>query len=74
MRRPRIALWIKWNCRVRSPYVVWVDGNMRSLVVPRWLWCWAVRRVDRWHDSFSIEPGEFKVTETLVFWIDPRYR
>lgn len=49
MRRPRIALWIKWHCRLRSQYVVRVAGNMRRWPVPNWLWRWAVRRVDRWH-------------------------
>ena len=51
MRRPRIALWIKWHCRMQSRFVVRVDGNMPSWPVPQWLWRWAVRRVDRYREE-----------------------
>lgn len=36
MRRPRIALWIRYQ-----------GGGWAS----EWLWCWAVRRVDKWHEE-----------------------
>ncbi len=45
MKRPRIALWIKWRA-----------GSGRWF--PHWLWLWAVQRVDRWHEeNFGSYPG-----------------
>lgn len=38
MKRPRIALWIKWYGGVRW----WC---------PDWLWRLALRRVERWHEQ-----------------------
>ena len=41
MKRPRIALWIKW----RYSGTNWIGYRPKC---PNWLWRWAVRRVDRW--------------------------
>jgi hypothetical protein len=49
MKRPRIALWIRRHGAYR----------LRGLEVwcrwwcPEWLWRWAVRRVDRWHEDIA---------------------
>ncbi len=47
MKRPRIALWIKWHGARVYPTL---DGYLCRLWMPPWLWLWAVRRVDRWND------------------------
>ncbi len=42
-RTVRVALWVKW--RLFAQYglpVQWWSA---------WLWCWAVGRVDMWHDD-----------------------
>ena len=46
MKRPRIALCI---VRQHTYAVPELGGAVPGLFVPRWLWLWAVRRVDRWH-------------------------
>ena len=51
MKRPRIALWIM---RHRHGWREWDDRPI--LWCPNWLWLWAVRRVDRWHDGFQKVP------------------
>ena len=48
MKRPRLALWIKWH-RLK-----W----QRPWYCPNWLWRWAVRRVDRYYSIFDPEEVE----------------
>ncbi len=48
MRRPRIAFWIQLEGARIYPAL----GGFRTYWwCPNWLWLWAVRRVDRWHES-----------------------
>ena len=55
MRRPRIALWIKWRgVEIPTDYngqTVFPSGRAKLLWCPQWLWRWAVRRVDKWHEE-----------------------
>ena len=57
MKRPRLALCIKWRgISVPTDYdgkTVFPSGRRQGWWCPNWLWRWAVRRVDRWHDSLS---------------------
>ncbi len=57
MKRPCIALWIKWH---------------NSWPMPRWLWFWAVRRVDKWHGDFVISPftGRIFHADDPIDWPD----
>ena len=53
MKRPRIALWIRQHgAKVFSV----LDAYRTYWWCPNWLWCWAVRRVDRWHEEQYVDP------------------
>ena len=54
MKRPRIALWIKWYGGVRW----WC---------PDWLWRLALRRVERWHDWGVSSEDMVKTTNVSTF-------
>ena len=63
MRRPRIALWIKFHGAEVFPVL---DGYRTHFLCPNWLWRWAVRRVDKWHES---KPATLQDTP----WVEPPY-
>ena len=58
MKRPRIAFWIKWHGTTRK-------GRFGDYV-PAWLWYWAERRVNRWHDSLLNVHDDPRRSTTLI--------
>ena len=46
MKRPRIAMWLKWHWNVLR-WIPWLGGV---------IWYWADNRVEKWHAAKDANP------------------